>query len=341
MLVLTHATMLSSTLEDVLVHTDSALRDMMPLLVRSDLLLDDIQVHLDAIMSSRGASVLELDHTAEDDAEPYHRCITSLVIAAQASLQRSKLVRTSSLLTRDHIALLSTRQARAVQSYLNQVISLRGIGSKDCNLSRYDEGISFTPLTASPSEKSDGLSSFLPRPTLSSTRQISKTLDSHLVLAHAYVRYMGDLSGGQHIVKRLSKLFPIYHFDFDIVSDAPQGFRFYSFTSTGKSNSALKDMIRIRLDALDLSQWDKQLIVDEASQAFLLNGQLLDSLVDEVDSTSIAMEMARSQPRISSLPSHAAMLLSSLHLHHPHTLALIAASLLCAGLASALYVSAF
>jgi hypothetical protein len=315
---------------------------MMPLLVRSDVLLNDIQVHLDEILSSRGASILELDHTAEEEAEAYHKSISSHIYAAQASLQRSDILHTSSLLTGDHIALLSTRQARAVQSYLNQIVSLQGDKKSSASkFSRYDEAISFTPLTASPSEKSEAFSSFISQPALSSSHQQSgKASDNHLILAHAYVRYMGDLSGGQHIVKRLSKLFPIYHSDYDDISSQQQGFRFYSFASNGKSNSALKEMIRVRLDALDLSQSETQLIVDEASQVFLLNGKLLDSLVDEVDSTSNAMEMARSRSSISSLPTYAATMLLSLHLHHPHTLALLAASLLCVGLASALYVSA-
>ena len=41
--------------------------------------------------------------------------------------------------------------------------------------------------------------------------------DREKVLAHVYVRHMGDLSGGQIISKRLDDKFPVnfYHFDED------------------------------------------------------------------------------------------------------------------------------
>jgi hypothetical protein len=321
-------------MEDALFESDSALRDMMPLLVRTNVLLDDIQAHLDEILSSSSASVSELEHTADEEAEVYHSNIVAQVGAAQVSLQRLDILHTSSLLTADHIALLTTRQAKAVQSYIDRFSSLRG--GRNNRESKKDEGISFTPLNASPSEQSAYNSSYITRPTLTSRTTSKATENNGLILAHAYVRYMGDLSGGQHIVKRLSKLFPVYDSQ---VQD--QGFQFYSFTSTGKSSAALKEMIRDRLDALDLNQSEVKGIVDEASQAFLLNGKVLDSLVDEVDTTTMAIELAKNNRlTFSKARFFTSQMFSSTHLYHSHTLALIAASLLCVGLASAHLVTA-
>lgn len=328
-------------MEDVLFNSDSVLRDMMPLLTRSEVLLDDIQVHLDEILSSRGAKVSELDHTADEEAEVYHSSIVTQVHAAQISLQRINVLHTSSLITADHIALLTKRQAKAVKSYLDRIVSVPSGSSSRRSIK--DEGVSFTPLTASPSEKSAYHSSFITRPNLTSRTTSKARQSNHLILSHAYVRYMGDLSGGQHIVRRLSKLFPIYSSN-AVSSQQNQGFRFYSFISTGKSSNALKDMIRDRLDAIDLNQSEIKAIVDEASQAFLLNGKVLDSLVDEVDTSMFAIKMARSNRITLSTRLHSItslMIITTAHLYHSPTLALLAASLLFVGLASAFIATAF
>jgi len=61
---------------------------------------------------------------------------------------------------------------------------------------------------------------FSPAPLLDSVREYMDYLMSirynrSKILAHCYVRHMGDLSGGQIIAKRLSNKFPINFYQFD------------------------------------------------------------------------------------------------------------------------------
>lgn len=326
-------------MENVLVSQDTALSDVMPSLLRSDALLDDIQVHLDEIMDTQNASICDLDENIEEGAQEYHCKIMAGLKVAQAGLFSKQVIQATSLLTLDHIALLTKRQSIAIQSYMNRIISLQSSSNSN---GHYDEGISFTPVKSSPistpgREKVD----FSPMPSLSlsatsssSNNKRDKSAD-YIILAHAYVRYMGDLSGGQHIVKRLSKLFPIYNGDQG--KSQHQGFKFYSFTLTRKIDNELKEMIRIRIDELGLNQKEIVSLVDEASLAFRLNGMLLDSLVDE-DST-LAFASTISHPAMLSVPlfSKTSLRLLSMLLFHPHTLAFLAACVFSVGLASTLY----
>lgn len=88
-----------------------------------------------------------------------------------------------------------------------------------------------------------------------------------LLLAHAYTRYLGDLSGGRilaRVAKRAMKL------DDD-------GLAFYEFVNI-PSPKKFKDMYRQKLDELKLSQSEIQAIVGEANVAFCLNMRLFEEL---------------------------------------------------------------
>lgn len=78
-----------------------------------------------------------------------------------------------------------------------------------------------------------------------------------LLCAHAYVRYLGDLSGGQMLARAVAK-----HYG---ATDA--GARFYAFPETPDLGRR-KDEYRAALDALPLPPADQDALVDEAIAGF-------------------------------------------------------------------------
>lgn len=103
-----------------------------------------------------------------------------------------------------------------------------------------------------------------PLPTLAATAgyvdRLAGLAAPEQILAHHYVRYLGDLSGGQ-VVARLAAR------HYDIPEEA---LSFYRFEGIGKLKS-YKDGYRQRLDALDLDAAARRRVVDEAVRAFELN----------------------------------------------------------------------
>lgn len=86
-----------------------------------------------------------------------------------------------------------------------------------------------------------------------------------LLLAHAYTRYLGDLSGGQILARAASRAYDLPH---------DQGSAFYRFDLVGTSAAdvkAFKKQYRGSLDALRLSALEADALVAEANQAFLMN----------------------------------------------------------------------
>ncbi|XP_016328954.1 heme oxygenase 2-like [Sinocyclocheilus anshuiensis] len=83
-----------------------------------------------------------------------------------------------------------------------------------------------------------------------------------LLVAHAYTRYMGDLSGGQvlrKVAQRAMKLPP-----------TGEGLNFYQFDGI-HSAKAFKQLYRSRMNELELDTHTKQKIVEEAILAFQFN----------------------------------------------------------------------
>ncbi len=78
--------------------------------------------------------------------------------------------------------------------------------------------------------------------------------------AHAYTRYLGDLSGGQVIKTMMQRHYAM--------GDA--GLAFYDFPGIGKAKP-FKDLYRERLDGLALGEAETERAVAEAREAFLLN----------------------------------------------------------------------
>ena len=85
--------------------------------------------------------------------------------------------------------------------------------------------------------------------------------------AHHYVRYLGDLSGGQVIGRMMQR-----HYG---VSD--ECVTFYRFAEIPKTKP-YKDNYRAALDALPIDAADRERLLAEATDAFLLNLNLFNAL---------------------------------------------------------------
>ena len=91
-----------------------------------------------------------------------------------------------------------------------------------------------------------------------------------LVLAHAYTRYLGDLSGGKvlaRVAKRALRL----------QGTSRDGLQFYHFESI-PSAKLFKDDYRRALDELQLSQEQVERLVAEANVAFVMNMRIFEEL---------------------------------------------------------------
>ncbi|WP_435738181.1 biliverdin-producing heme oxygenase [Cellulosimicrobium sp. PMB13] len=96
-------------------------------------------------------------------------------------------------------------------------------------------------------------------------REIGGSLPAYA--AHAYTRYLGDLSGGQIIKRMLER-----HYGLSV-----DGLAFYTFVEIPKSKP-FKDVYRERLDGLDLSPEQVDETVAEARLAFRLNSAVFADL---------------------------------------------------------------
>ncbi|MGH6623379.1 MAG: heme oxygenase (biliverdin-producing) [Burkholderiaceae bacterium] len=112
-------------------------------------------------------------------------------------------------------------------------------------------------------------------PVLAATReyvdrlqQVART-DVHLLAAHAYVRFLGDLSGGR-ILQRIIAT--------SVINDATHGNRFYAYD--GEDTSDLASRFRLGLDAIPLNEGSAADVVDEAKLGFSLHERLFNQLAD-------------------------------------------------------------
>ncbi|MBK4137443.1 biliverdin-producing heme oxygenase [Corynebacterium macginleyi] len=80
------------------------------------------------------------------------------------------------------------------------------------------------------------------------------------VVAHHYVRYLGDISGGQVIAARLGALYYI----------EPDALNFYDFSAIGKIPPYRRGY-RERLDSLMLTAEEREVLLSEAQRAFAFN----------------------------------------------------------------------
>lgn len=114
-------------------------------------------------------------------------------------------------------------------------------------------------------------------------RELSESSDPTRLLAHAYVRYLGDLSGGQIIRRRIANA---YNLDVDRGDD---GIRLYHFKKLDSSETAnIGDIKKIKewyKDGMNTGIGDdttlKAAVLEEALLAFKLSVGILDLLSGE------------------------------------------------------------
>ncbi|CAK6444737.1 unnamed protein product [Pipistrellus nathusii] len=93
--------------------------------------------------------------------------------------------------------------------------------------------------------------------------------EPELLVAHAYTRYMGDLSGGQVLKKVAQRALKL--------PSTGEGTQFYQFENVDNAQQ-FKQFYRARMNALDLNLKTKEKIVEEANRAFEYNMQVFNEL---------------------------------------------------------------
>ncbi|XP_008139857.1 heme oxygenase 2 isoform X2 [Eptesicus fuscus] len=93
--------------------------------------------------------------------------------------------------------------------------------------------------------------------------------EPELLVAHAYTRYMGDLSGGQVLKKVAQRALKL--------PSTGEGTQFYLFENVDNAQQ-FKQFYRARMNALDLNLKTKEKIVEEANRAFEYNMQVFNEL---------------------------------------------------------------
>ena len=99
--------------------------------------------------------------------------------------------------------------------------------------------------------------------TLDSVRAYLKLIanaSSHQLIAHCYVRYMGDLSGGQMLKKVVQKYY---------ANDSEQGINFYTFSID--NITAFKINYKEKMNSIKLSKIEQEEVLEEAEKAFFCN----------------------------------------------------------------------
>ncbi|XP_032417753.1 heme oxygenase [Xiphophorus hellerii] len=98
-------------------------------------------------------------------------------------------------------------------------------------------------------------------------RQIGKENPEFLV-AHAYTRYLGDLSGGQVLGRIAQKSMGL---------KSAGGLSFFAFPGVSSPN-LFKQLYRSRMNSVELTEEERNGVLEEAVRAFELNIQVFDGL---------------------------------------------------------------
>ena len=103
--------------------------------------------------------------------------------------------------------------------------------------------------------------------TVAYARALREEHSPEMILAHHYVRYLGDLSGGQVISRLVQR-----HYDVP-----GQGLHFYRFEGIEKLK-VYKDNYRAALDRITLNPGQQHRIIDHAARAFDFSGAVFTDL---------------------------------------------------------------
>lgn len=98
-------------------------------------------------------------------------------------------------------------------------------------------------------------------------RQIGKE-NPEFLLAHAYTRYLGDLSGGQVLGRIAQKSMGL---------KSNEGLSFFAFPGVSSPN-LFKQLYRSRMNSVELTEEERNGVLEEAVRAFEFNIQVFDDL---------------------------------------------------------------
>ncbi|XP_030649589.1 heme oxygenase 1a [Chanos chanos] len=90
----------------------------------------------------------------------------------------------------------------------------------------------------------------------------------NLLVAHAYTRYLGDLSGGQVLGRITQKTLGLV---------GQEGVSFFSFPGVTSPNR-FKQLYRARMNSIELTKEEKQKVLEEAVRAFEFNIEVFEDL---------------------------------------------------------------
>ncbi|XP_062874939.1 heme oxygenase 1a [Trichomycterus rosablanca] len=90
----------------------------------------------------------------------------------------------------------------------------------------------------------------------------------NLLVAHAYTRYLGDLSGGQVLGKITQK---------SVGLSGKEGISFFSFPGVTSPNR-FKQLYRSRMNSIELNKEERRSVLDEAVKAFEFNIEVFEDL---------------------------------------------------------------
>lgn len=116
--------------------------------------------------------------------------------------------------------------------------------------------------------------------------------DPAALAAHAYVRYLGDLAGGQALGRVVRRAYGL---------TGQAGTRFFDFGSA-EQVKALAQQFRSGLDALPLTPAQVDALVQEAQWAFGQHARLFEALLTATDATTTATTAALQASDAEQLP---------------------------------------
>ncbi|XP_038612304.1 heme oxygenase 1 [Tachyglossus aculeatus] len=106
-------------------------------------------------------------------------------------------------------------------------------------------------------------------------RQLGRE-EPELLVAHAYTRYLGDLSGGQILKKIAQKALHL--------PGSGEGLAFFSFPAIANATK-FKQLYRSRMNSIEMSPETKMKVLEEARASFLFNIRVFEEL-QELESQS-------------------------------------------------------
>uniref|UniRef100_A0A8C6TE00 Heme oxygenase n=1 Tax=Neogobius melanostomus TaxID=47308 RepID=A0A8C6TE00_9GOBI len=114
-------------------------------------------------------------------------------------------------------------------------------------------------------------------------RQIGKE-NPELLVAHAYTRYLGDLSGGQVLGRIAQKSMGL---------KGAEGLSFFAFPGVSSPN-LFKQLYRSRMNSIELTDEERKCVLDEAVRAFEFNIQVFDGLQNVLSQPKVQEQMSQS-----------------------------------------------